>query len=67
MLLKGGRTLYWYARGEENFVNIITAIVIVIQILLAIWIIPQYGAIGAVSVVIIAETSAVILLFARRT
>lgn len=66
MLLKGSRTLYWYANGEENFVNIITAIITVIQIFLAIWIIPHYGAMGAVVVVIIAEISAVILLFARR-
>lgn len=67
MLLKGGRTLYWYAKGEEYFVNIVTAIVIAIQIMLAIWIIPQYGAIGAVGIAIIVEVSAVILLFVRRT
>ncbi|GAB5490322.1 MAG: flippase [Phototrophicaceae bacterium] len=67
MLLKGGRTLYWYAQGQENYVNVVTAIVIIIQISVAFWLIPEYGAIGAGWVLIIAETSALILLFARRT
>lgn len=66
MLLKGGRTLYWYAKGEEGFVNRVTAIVIILQIFLGVWLIPQYAAIGAVIVVLLSEISAVILLFLRR-
>lgn len=66
MLLKGGRTLFWYAKGQESYVNIITAIVIVIQIAVAIWLIPQYGTIGAAWTMIIAESGAALLLFLRR-
>lgn len=66
MLLKGGHTLYWYAKGQESFVNIVTAIVIVIQVILAIRVIPHYGAMGAAVVSIFAETIAFILLFLRR-
>ncbi len=66
MLLKGGRTLYWYAQGKEGFVNRVTAVVIILQIFLGVWLIPQYEAIGAVIVVLLSEISAVILLFLRR-
>lgn len=66
MLLKGGRTLYWYAVGETMYVNLVTVGVIIIQVIAAIWLIPSYGAMGAAWVMVIAETSAVILLFARR-
>ena len=66
MLLKGGQTLYWYAQGKEGFVNRVTAVVIILQIFLGVWLIPQYGAIGAVIVVLLSEISAVILLFLRR-
>jgi len=66
MLLKGGRTLFWYAKGQENYVNIITAIVIVFQVVIAVWLIPQYGAIGAAWVMIIAESGATLLLFIKR-
>ena len=66
MLLKGGRTLYWYAQGKEGFVNRVTVIVIILQIFLGVWLIPQYEAIGAVIVVLLSEISTVILLFLRR-
>ncbi|MEM9951130.1 MAG: flippase [Chloroflexota bacterium] len=66
MLLKSGRTLYWYALGQEGYVNLITGVVIVLQVLLSLWLIPSYGVIGAAYVVIITEISACILLFAKR-
>lgn len=66
MLLKGGRTLFWYAKGQERFVNIVTGIVAVFQLMIALWLIPRYGAIGASYTMILAESGAVILLFLRR-
>ena len=67
MLLKGGRTLFWYAKGQEQYVNIVTGIVIVFQIMIAFWLIPAYGVSGAAYTMILAESSAVILLFMRRS
>lgn len=66
MLLKGGRTLFWYAKGEEQYVNIVTGIVIVFQLIIALWLIPRYGTIGASYTMILAESVAVILLFLKR-
>lgn len=67
MLLKSGRTLYWYAVGQAMYVNLITLIVIIIQVISALYFIPQFGIIGAAWVIIIAEISAVILLFVKRS
>ncbi len=67
MLLKGGRTLFWYAKGQEQYVNVVTGIVIVFQIMIAFWFIPAYGASGAAYTMILAESSGVILLFMRRS
>ncbi|MGJ3238337.1 MAG: oligosaccharide flippase family protein [Anaerolineae bacterium] len=66
LLLKSGRTLYWYAQGAESFVNRITALVLVIQIALGIVFIPRYGVMGAAVVVVISEIFATLLLFMRR-
>lgn len=66
MILKSGRILFWYAQGHEAFVNIVTASTLLLQIVLAWWLIPQYGAMGAVLVSIIVETVAFVLLMAKR-
>ncbi|MEO1644624.1 MAG: oligosaccharide flippase family protein, partial [Chloroflexota bacterium] len=66
MVLKSGRILFWYAQGHETFVNIVTSIALVVQIVLAWWLIPQYGAMGAVLVSIIVELVAFVLLMAKR-
>jgi O-antigen/teichoic acid export membrane protein len=67
MVLKSGRILYWYAQGDEGFVNRMTAITIGVQILLAWWLIPSYGAIGAGLVYILSEALGFGLLFMRRS
>lgn len=62
-LLRAGRTLYWYAQGWEQFTNIVTGAVLVIQIALSLWLIPLYGAVGAAIVSLITETAAFIWLW----
>ncbi len=63
LLLKGGRTLYWYARHREGYVNVITLLGIVVQGFLALWLIPQFGAEGAALASILTETVAFLLLW----
>lgn len=62
-LLRGGRTLYWYALGQERFANIITGIALLLQIGLSIWLIPIYGAVGAAWAGLICEGVALALLW----
>lgn len=62
-LLRAGRTLYWYALGSEQFVNRVTALALVIQVALSLWLIPQYGAVGAALTGLITETLALALLW----
>ncbi|MBZ0283048.1 MAG: flippase [Anaerolineae bacterium] len=62
-LLRGGQTLYWYARGKEQFVNWVTGGVLVAQILLSLWLIPAHGAEGAAVVSLITETIASVILW----
>jgi O-antigen/teichoic acid export membrane protein len=62
-LLRAGRTLYWYAQGQEQFTNIVTGAVLLAQIALSLWLIPVHGAVGAVVVSLITETAAFILLW----
>lgn len=65
-LLRGGQTLYWYARGQETFVNWVTGGVLVVQIVLSLWLIPAYGASGAAGVSLITESIAFGILWLRR-
>lgn len=62
-LLRGGQTLYWYARGKEQFVNWVTGGVLVAQILLSLWLIPAHGAEGTAVVSLITETIAFAILW----
>ncbi len=62
-LLRGGQTLYWYARGKEQFVNWVTGGMLVAQILLSLWLIPAHGAEGAAVVSLITETIAFAILW----
>lgn len=66
LLLKGGRTLYWYAQGKEQFVNAVTLLVIFVQLAAAWWLIPRYGAVGAALTSVLAESVAFALLMLRR-
>ncbi len=62
-LLRGGRTLYWYAVGREGMVNAVNGVVIVLQVGVSVWAIPAYGAAGAAAVQIIVEAAALIALW----
>lgn len=69
LLLKQGRTLYWYARGHEQFVNRVTLTAIMLQGILGWWLLPAAGAVGAAVVSIVVESAAMVLLwlpFARK-
>ena len=62
-LLRGGRTLYWYALGRERFVNIVTGAVLIVQIGLSVWLIPLYGAFGLAVISVGVELLALVLLW----
>ena len=67
-LLKSTRILYWYAHGQEQFVNYVTGVTVFIQIALSLWLIPQFNAIGLGLVLIVAETIGLcLLLMPKRT
>jgi O-antigen/teichoic acid export membrane protein len=57
-LLRSGRTLYWYALEQEQFVNVVTVVTLVLQIALGLWLIPMYGAVGAAAVNLVIEGAA---------
>ncbi|MDQ7023950.1 MAG: flippase [Anaerolineae bacterium] len=61
-LLKSSRILYYYATGYENRVNIITAIVLMLQFALSLWLIRDYGAFGAAFTMIVTESASLFLL-----
>lgn len=62
-LLRGGRTLYWYARGGEQFTNAVTAATLALQLALGLWLIPAHGAVGAALVGLLTEAMALLLLW----
>jgi PST family polysaccharide transporter len=65
-LLRGGRTLYWYALGRESLVNFVNGAVIVLQVVLSLWLIPVYGAIGAALAQVVVEFAALMALWVLR-
>lgn len=62
-LPRAGRTLYWYARGREQFTNIVTGVMLVAQIILSLWLIPLMGAAGAALVSLATEALGLALLW----
>jgi len=62
-LLRGARSLYWYAKGEEGRVNAVTALALVAQIALGLWLIPLYGALGLALTMLVSEAVALALLW----
>jgi O-antigen/teichoic acid export membrane protein len=56
-LLRGLRTLYWYARGREAFVNAVNGGIILLQLVLSLWLIPRYGAAGAALALTLVEAA----------
>ncbi len=66
-LLRGGRTLYLYAVGQEGRVNRVNALVIVIQAGLSLLLIPLLQALGVALVHILIELAALVLLWRDET
>jgi O-antigen/teichoic acid export membrane protein len=66
LLLKQGRTLYWYALGREAFVNRVTLATLGLQLAAGALLIPAAGATGAALVSVLVETVAMLLLWLRR-
>lgn len=62
-LLRGGRTLYHYAQGREQQVNLVNGMVIVIQTALSLWLIPRLSASGAAWALVVVEAAALALLW----
>jgi O-antigen/teichoic acid export membrane protein len=52
LLLKQARILYWYALRKETFVNQMTSLGVVIQVITALWLIP-YGRADAAALVML--------------
>jgi O-antigen/teichoic acid export membrane protein len=63
--LRGARTIYWYACGQERYVNWVNGAVLVIQLALGLWLIPLHGAVGAALSVAVVEGVALALLSLR--
>jgi O-antigen/teichoic acid export membrane protein len=62
-VVRGGRTLYWYALGREDYVNRVNAVVCVIQLGISLWLIPLSGAAGAAWAQLVAEVAGLLLLW----
>jgi len=62
-LLRGSRTLYWYALQREHYVNVVNLIAVGLQVFLSLWLIPSHGAAGAAVAIVLTESIAMILLF----
>jgi O-antigen/teichoic acid export membrane protein len=62
-LLRGGRTLYLYALGQEKRVNRVNAVVIGLQALLSLLLIPPLGALGVAGVHVLIEIAGLALLW----
>ncbi len=46
-LCRAGQTLYWYALDHQHHVNRVMVTALIIQLLLSLWLIPAWGAVGA--------------------
>jgi O-antigen/teichoic acid export membrane protein len=64
-LIRAVQTLAAYARGHESQVNRVILIGIVVQIAVALWLIPAQGAAGAAASLLVSEIVMVILLWHR--
>ena len=62
-VLRGARTLYCYAVGQEGRVNRVNGLVIVVQAILSLLLIPAAGALGVALVLVLVEIAALALLW----
>lgn len=64
-LLRGGRTLYWYARGAEGYVNVVNGGVLLLQLGLCLVLLSEGGALAAAWIQVVVEAAALLLLWKR--
>lgn len=62
-LLKAARTLYLYALSQERFVNRVNLATLALQFLLSLWLIPCFGALGLMLVLLLSESLGLLLLY----
>lgn len=62
-VVRGLRTLYWYAHEREGYVNLVNGVVIVIQAALSLLLMPGLGALGAAIALVVVELVALLLLW----
>lgn len=62
-VVRGGRTLYWYALGREGYVNRVNTVVCAVQLGASLWLIPLSGAAGAAWAQLAAELAGLVLLW----
>jgi O-antigen/teichoic acid export membrane protein len=60
--LRSARAIYWYAHGREGYVNAVTGVMLILQVLSGLWLIPRLGAVGLVISTIFVEWIGLILL-----
>jgi O-antigen/teichoic acid export membrane protein len=66
-LLRGGRTLYWYARGAESYVNVVNGAALALQLGLGLALLAGGGALAAAWIQVAVEGAALLLLWKRLT
>lgn len=65
-VLRNARIVYWYARGQEGFTNQVYVVALILQSVLALLLMPRFGAIGAVWVSILTDAAASLMLWGFR-
>jgi O-antigen/teichoic acid export membrane protein len=60
--LRSARAIYWYAHGREGYVNAVTGVMLILQVISGLWLIPRLGAVGLVISTIFVEWIGLILL-----
>lgn len=60
--IRAALVLYWYARQRVTFTNGIVVVMIALQLMLGVWVIPTYGALGLMAIQLVVECLGVIML-----
>jgi O-antigen/teichoic acid export membrane protein len=61
-VLRGGQTLYCYATGREQRVNLVNGLAVIAYLLLSLWLIPPMGAVGAALALLLVEGGTLLIL-----
>jgi O-antigen/teichoic acid export membrane protein len=62
-ILRSSRILYCYAQGRERYVNLVTAVALIVQLILSVVLIQTFGASGAAITLIVTEVFMLVLLW----